>query len=332
LAPAAASSLAAYNRLTGSLRRGENTVVADLALTAGDPPTRGLAVTAAWDPLPAPANPRCAQDYARGLARLLGPISISPEYAPEDLALAASHTLDQALAALAALEPALTCLASDPTVDVQRLRGRAADALADAFIERYHLADATRVLAVACTAGVAAACTRNQRLATAVIPTLALVDTTCDDPTPGTRTLAVTTTGRTLDGVPLPDLATLRTLDKTDRLTLALDKNLTLADLRELLTALGELGVPLSFVATTPTSPDPQHFPLAAPRLDPSAPPASDETIPPRTITLTGDAVLPPDDGPPPSRCPARCASPPTPPRAGRPSPARSPAAARARL
>ena len=298
--PAAAAALASYNRLTGSLRRVDNTVVADLDLTTGDPPARGLAVTTAWDPLPAPAQAKCAQDYARGLARLLRPIAVSSETSLDEQARAGGPpSLDQALADLAALEPALTCLASDPTVDVQRLRGRPADALADAFLEQYRHADATRVLSVACTAGVAAACTRNQQLATAIVPTLATVDTTCDDPLPGTRTLAVTTTGRTLDNIPLLDLATLRTLVKpTDRLTLALDRNLTLADLRELLTVVGELGVPLSFVATSPTSRAPQQFPLATPRLAPTTPLASDETTPAHTITLAGDTLLPPDDGP----------------------------------
>ena len=295
-----------YNRLTGAVRRSGHALVADLELTTGDPAPRPLDLGATtWQPLPAPAQPRCAQDYAHGLRRLIRSVG-GTESSLDDAT--PPLTADTALAALAALQPALTCLAADRSIDTNRLHADAADQLVDALLARYQYADATRVVTATCDAGVPAACARKTRLTTAILPNPPRVALTCQgifmNPA---RTLAITAAGSALDGAPIatPEAlrAALATTDRAPSLGLTIDGDVPFAALRPTLAVLADLaakppGLRLTYTVFTTDDPDPIDLPLATPRLgpDPADPLASASPtglLGARTITLTGDV---PDD------------------------------------
>ena len=293
--PIPVATLTTYRHLTGAARRSGRTVVAELALTDSDPPARPLDFTAApWDPLPAPPEPRCAQDFARGLTTLLRPFAIE---SLDDIDAAADGDADTALANLAALKPALTCLAA-AGLDSVHLHALAVDSVVDAFLEQHSLADATRILTAACEDSLPAACARNDALTAAPPPRLPLVETTCQDRIePPARTLALAANHRSLDGAPIAGPAALRPAfpdfeGDNFALALAIDKDLTPADLRPWLPALADLGAAglhLSLVVRTTGATLPVHLPLAAP--------LAREVEPAHTIRITGPAAaLRPDD------------------------------------
>ncbi|MDC0672833.1 AgmX/PglI C-terminal domain-containing protein [Nannocystis radixulma] len=240
VAPDLATALSPHRRAAFDLARINSHLRGELVLGDGEPAATPLAA-AAEQPAPPPAPPSsgvvCARSFVEQATDLL-------ERARPPAVAPSGPALDQKLAAL---EPNLHCIESDPATAAHApaLRRMLPLALADLLADEFRPGEGARVLAGACEAGDPIACRRRVELA--ALPDVALPELHSNCPAHQDRyahRLALAGDRLALDDRPLADAAELTQRlaalaeEKDASLALAIDATTPFAALRPLLAAL----------------------------------------------------------------------------------------------